>query len=104
MADYYVLPPQDKYRGSFIISTSGIGYSRRYGKKKYLLVSALKNRNVAGEYVCELYFERDGILYRCVPGLPRVGGNPAVMVKGRRVMAPKALWPFADPDTFIRPV
>lgn len=101
MANFYVLPPQDRYQGSFIVSTDGTGYPRAWGKKEYNLVSTKIDYDTEGRRICSLIFECCGVRYRCVPGLKKVGKYPAVIVNGRRVVAPRALWPFADPETII---
>lgn len=104
MTAYYVLPPQDVHRGTFVISTSGCGFERHVSETvKYKLVSVLVQRTKSNKPIHTLVFEYDGVLYECCRTFKYIDGVPVVRVNGEFQKAPDALRPFADPRTKIMP-
>jgi len=103
MTAFYVIPPQSEYSGSIIISTDGVGYSRReVDGNEYRLVSVMVHMSRNNNAIYTTVFEHEGDLYECCRTFKRVDGRPAVRVNGELKPAPNALIPFADSRTKVR--
>lgn len=104
MLTCYVCHPKGKHHtGAYIVSAGGEGSEIRSKKKTYKLVSILRKReNGAKDWAFFFIFEEDDNLYECSPSFPLSGGQPSAKLNGRKIMAPKALRLFSDPDVLIK--
>lgn len=104
MASYYVVPPLECCRDTFIVSIEGVGYVRGGDKSEYRLVEVTESLQSDEErvYVYTFYFKSGQDHYECSPSFPPIDGLPAAKLRGEFVVAPDALRPFSHPKTIIR--
>lgn len=100
MSSYYVRPPQELCRGTFIVS---VGSGVAYWHGPFKLAKVLVHRGAEkGLETHSFIFEGEGNIYECSPTLPLdEDGRLRAKLKDRLVEAPRALWPFCHPDTVV---
>ena len=100
---YCVVPPQDLYQGCFLIKTNGCGFDVKDGDgKEYKLQKIVRQNGEDGERIYVMQFSCSGQVFECCRTIGLIRDQPATGGTGQKRKAPKALKPFAHPETTIR--